>query len=252
MGKTARGVTDPAAKAASAPSSATNDEIVPFIHKLAAASPATTPNAKENERMSRPSVTRYTILAAALAGLVFGAAHGASDPYAGGDASKAAKLIQSSGCEGCHGAGFTGGLGPKLVGIEKRMTDDQIAAKIKNPKAPMPDFGFDETQIASLVAYLSALDGGHGAPVVKVVPAKPTSDATVLVTFTGTPPTDVQVEAEMQMGTSSHETGWVKLEPTADPHTLTAKVHFAMGGPWTIKVRYPDGKEIELPLTVEG
>ena len=149
-------------------------------------------------------------------------------------------------------AGFSGGIGPKLIGVEKRMTADQIAAKIKNPKQPMPDFGFDDGQIADLVAYLSALDGGTGAPVVKVVPPKPSTDATVLVTFKGTPPDGAQIEAEMNMGTSTHGTGWLDLTKTGDAHTLGAKVQFTMGGPWTIKVRWPKSKEIELPLTVQG
>jgi mono/diheme cytochrome c family protein len=193
-----------------------------------------------------------TIAASALAALSLGYAHAAADTNAAGDASEGAKLVQSSGCEGCHGAGFAGGPCPKLIGIEKRLTADQIAEKIKSPKAPMPNFGFNAAQLANLVAYLSALDGGTGAPVVKVVPPRPTSEATVLVTFTGTPPTEAQVQADMQMGTSSHGTGWLPLQATADPHTLAAKVHFTMGGPWTVRVRYPGGKEIDIPLNVEG
>jgi hypothetical protein len=190
------------------------------------------------------------LLASALIGLSLENARGAADPYATGDAAEGAKLVQSSGCEGCHGAGFAGGLGPKLVGIEKTKTAEQIAEGIKNPKAPMPDFGFSAQQIANIVAYVSSLSGTSGAPVIKVVPPNPTSGATVLVTFTGTPPTDVQVQAWMQMGTTGHGTGWLPLQKTDDPHTLAAKVEFSMGGAWTIKVRYPSGKEIDVPLYV--
>lgn len=192
------------------------------------------------------------MLASALAAMSLGNARGASDPYASGDAAEGAKLVQSSGCEGCHGTGFVGGLGPKLVGIEKKKTADQIAEGIKNPKAPMPNFAFNDKQIANLVAYVSSLSGSSGAPVIKVIPPNPTSGATVLVTFTGTPPTDMQVQAWMQMGTSGHGTGWLPLQKTDDPHTLSAKVEFSMGGAWTIKLRYSSGKEIDVPLYVGG
>src|SRR5579863_6210507 len=89
------------------------------------------------------------VLASALAAFGSGSARSAGDPYASGDAAEGAKLVQSSGCEGCHGAGFVGGLGPKLIGIEKTQTAGQIADKIKNPKAPMPNFGFDDAQLAN-------------------------------------------------------------------------------------------------------
>jgi len=192
------------------------------------------------------------VLASALAAFSSGSARSAGDPYASGDAAEGAKLVQSSGCEGCHGARFVGGLGPKLVGIEKSQTADQIADKIKNPKAPMPNFGFDDAQLANVVAYLSSLSGSSGAPVVKVVPPNPTSGATVLVTFSGTPPSDVEVQAWMQMGATGHGTGWLPLQKTDDPHTLSAKVEFSMGGAWTLKLRYPSGKEIDVPLYVGG
>ena len=186
-----------------------------------------------------------------LAAFALGRAMGAADPYAAGDASAGAKLVQTSGCEGCHGAGFAGASAPKLIGVEKNMTADQIADKIKNPKAPMPNFGFNDTQLANLVAYISELDGGANAPVVKIVPPNPSTDATVFVTFKSTPPSDAQVNAEMNMGKTTHGTGWLPLQKTDDPHTLSAKVHFTMGGPWMLKLRYPDGKEINIPLTVQ-
>ncbi|HVA36129.1 MAG TPA: c-type cytochrome [Candidatus Dormibacteraeota bacterium] len=197
------------------------------------------------------NVIALAAAAAALSALTLAHARAAADPYASGNATEGAHLVQSSGCEGCHGAGFTGGIGPKLVGIEKRLSADQIAQKILHPKAPMPSFGFTDRQAADLVAYLSGLDGGTGKPVVKIDPPEPTDAATVRVTFAGTPPTGAQVQAFMQMGKSSHGTGWVPLRKTADPHVLSAKVKFSMGGPWTLKVRY-DGHEMDVPITVDG
>ncbi|TAM86856.1 c-type cytochrome [bacterium] len=179
-------------------------------------------------------------------------ARAAGESFAGGDAAEGAKLVQASGCEGCHGAGFIGGIGPKLVGIEKRLSAAQVADKIQHPKAPMPNFGFSDAQTADLVAYLSGLDGGTGKPIVKIVPPEPTTDATVLVTFSGEPPSGVQVQATMQMGATAHGTGWVPLVKTNDPHVLSAKVHFTMGGPWTIHVRYGSGRVIDVPVTVDG
>ncbi|TAM58554.1 c-type cytochrome [bacterium] len=188
----------------------------------------------------------------AVLALAVAHAHAAADPYANGDASAGAKIAQSSGCEGCHGAGFSGGIGPKLVGIEKRLTPDQIGAAIEHPKPPMPDFGFSRAQVADLVAFLSGLDGGTGKPVVKIVPPEPSDEATVLATFSGTPPADVAVQAYMEMGTSGHGSAWVPLKKTDDPRVLAAKVHFSMGGPWIVKVRYSGGQEIDVPVMAQG
>ena len=176
----------------------------------------------------------------------------ASAAFASGDAKAGAKLVQASGCEGCHGPGLAGATtAPKLVGIEHRMSASAIASAIKAPKAPMPNFGFTDAQISNIVAYLSGLDGGTGKPVVKLAPAKPTDHATVSVTFPGTPPEGARVQATMDMGKMSHGTGWLPLQKTSDPHTLAAKVQFSMGGAWMIHVKY-GGQEMDLPVNVGG
>ncbi len=108
-----------------------------------------------------------------------------------GDADAGARLVQANGCTGCHGAVFQGGLGPALKGIEHRLSLDDIAAHIRRPKAPMPNFGFSAAQIDNIVAYLSTLDGGIGAqsrPVVAFSPDSPTTQATITVTFPGAAP----------------------------------------------------------------
>lgn len=171
--------------------------------------------------------------------------------YTSGNATAGAKLVQVSGCEGCHGAGLRGSTAPSLVGIEKRMSPAQIAKAIQDPEPPMPRFGLSEKQVANVVAYLSGLDGGNGKPIVRLVPANPTQEATVNVTFPGTPPSVAQVEAMMQMGSMSHGSGWLPLHKTSDPHTLATKVHFSMGGPWMIRVQY-GGKVMAVPITVGG
>lgn len=184
-----------------------------------------------------------------IAALVPAIVHAAA--YASGNATGGAKLVQASGCEGCHGAGLRGSTAPSLVGIEKRMSPAQIAKAIQDPKPPMPRFGLSDMQVANVVAYLSGLDGGKGNPIVRLVPANPTQEATVNVTFHGTPPPGAQVEAMMQMGSMSHGSGWLPLHRTSDPHTLATKVHFSMGGPWMIRVRY-GGKVMVMPITVGG
>lgn len=164
-----------------------------------------------------------------------------------------AKLVQANGCEGCHGAGLKGGsAGPSLYGIEHKFTAAQIADAIRNPKSPMPNFGFNDSQIAGIVAYLSNLDGGLTGqhPVVTFDPAVPTDGATISVRFAGTPPKSVSVVPIMQMGSSTMQTREVQLQPSPnDPKVFTGHVVFSMGGPWTIRVKY-DGKTMDVPLNV--
>lgn len=170
-----------------------------------------------------------------------------------GNANNGAKLVQANGCEGCHGAGLTGGkVGPKLYGIENQLTAAQIADFIRNPRAPMPNFGFTTDQINDIVAYLSGLDGGAGGakPVVTFDPNPPVDVATMTVRFPGTPPKSVSALPVMQMGASSMQTRSVQLQPSKeDPHVFTGRVVFSMGGPWTIRIRY-DGQTLDVPVTV--
>ncbi len=170
-----------------------------------------------------------------------------------GDANAGAKLVQASGCAGCHGVRLMGGsVGPKLYGIEHRLTADRIADFIVHPRAPMPNFGFAPAQVSDIVAYLSALDGGanNAQPVVSIDPATPTDVAAITIRFPGTPPKSVSVLPIMRMGTGSMQTREVKLRPSAaDPHVFTGRIVFSMGGPWTVRVNY-DGKTLDVPLTV--
>jgi mono/diheme cytochrome c family protein len=170
-----------------------------------------------------------------------------------GDANAGAKLVQANGCEGCHGAHLMGGsVGPKLYGIEHRLSADQISDFIVHPRAPMPNFGFTQQQVSDIVAYLSSLDGGANstAPVVTFDPATPVDVATISVRFPGTPPTSVTVLPIMQMGSSTMQTRQVKLQQSpTDPQVFTGKVVFSMGGPWTIRLQY-DGQTLNVPLNV--
>jgi mono/diheme cytochrome c family protein len=170
-----------------------------------------------------------------------------------GNVNAGAKLVQANGCAGCHGTNLMGGsVGPKLYGIEHKLSSDQIADFIVHPRAPMPNFGFTPQQVSDIVAYLSSLDGGANStqPVVSFDPAKPVDVATISVRFPGTPPKNVSVLPVMQMGNSTMQTREVTLTPSAgDPHVFTGRVVFSMGGPWTVRVRY-DGQTLDVPLTV--
>jgi cytochrome c553 len=191
-----------------------------------------------------------SVRAAFVASVVFfGMPALAADP----DANAGAKLVQTHGCSGCHGAQFEGGSGPKLNGVEKRLTSAQITSAIDHPKAPMPQYGFTSEQTADIVAYLSNLDGGarNSEPVATLSPDKPTGKATLSVKFPGTPPKKVTALPTMQMGTGTMTDAKVELAPASDPHVFTGVVHFSMGGPWTIVVTY-DGKKLNVPVNVSG
>lgn len=187
----------------------------------------------------------------ALLGLSVLAHSSAAEPQPA-DANAGAKIVADHGCMGCHGAKFQGGIGPKLFGIEHRRSMSQIAAAIKQPRAPMPDFRLSERQIADVVAYLSSLDGGEKGdlPVITLDPATPRDQAVITVRFPGAVPKRVLARASMNMGTMSHHHD-SPLHPTKDPHVWEGIVYFSMGGAWTLSVMYDD-KTIEMPLTVSG
>ncbi|GAC1394209.1 MAG: hypothetical protein NVSMB31_14370 [Vulcanimicrobiaceae bacterium] len=193
--------------------------------------------------------TRFLIVALAYAGLALGG-HALGSPETSGDPQAGEKLVQKNGCTGCHGAKFQGGIGPKLVGIERLLSAAQITDFIKHPRSVMPDFGFSDSQIADIVAYLSTLDGGvAGVPVVTVEPATPREHATLMVRFVAVPKS-VMARVSMQMGTVSHLKESA-LHPTTDPHVWQGELDFTMAGAWTLTLIY-DGKTLDVPLTVVG
>ncbi len=196
------------------------------------------------------------ILVALVASLSAACGRASSTQEVPGDPKAGAALVQSSNCSGCHGARFQGDLGPNLIGIEKRRSPAQIAAAITHPEPPMPKFDFTSRQVADIVAYLSQLDGGDASggpgtqPKISLSPARPRDSATVTVEFPGAPPADATVEAAMSMGHAKMGTYPIKLNKTSDPHKLSAKVPFGMGGAWMIKVRYDKTREVDVPIEV--
>ena len=171
-------------------------------------------------------------------------------PAPAADPNSGAKLVQNNGCTGCHGAQFQGGLGPKLMGIEHQLSAAQIADFIRHPRAPMPNFGFNDAQINDIVAYLSNLDGGatSGAPIVTIDPANPTEHATLTIRFADVPKS-VSARSVMHMGAGAHHTDFA-MHATADPHVWQGDIHFTMGGPWNIEIDY-DGKRLDVPVQVQ-
>ncbi|MGH7738357.1 MAG: c-type cytochrome [Candidatus Tyrphobacter sp.] len=173
--------------------------------------------------------------------------------FSGGSESAGAQLVAQSGCTGCHGATFGGGIGPRLFGIEHVLTPDQIAAAILHPHAPMPNFGFTNAQVADIIAYLSSLDGGAAGtgPTIEIAPENPTTTATVTIRFPGGIPAGVTAVAIMHMGPNSTMQTAISLHPGSDPHTLVGTIHFYMSGPYVIDVRY-GSTTIEHPVQVGG
>lgn len=172
---------------------------------------------------------------------------------ASADPNLGARLVAANGCSGCHGAHFEGGLGPKLVGIEKRLSPVQIADFIAHPHAPMPSFGFSAGQIGDIVAYLSGLDGAGGTqPTVRFIPAAPGTHSRIEVRFPETPPTKVLVLPRMEMGGMKMGDDSFALHPDAhDPHLFVGTITFTMTGPWIVRIVYGT-KHLDVPVTVGG
>jgi len=87
--------------------------------------------------------------------------HGLFPGLESGDPSIGAKLF-STNCASCHGAGGSGGFGPKLVGLADQVTPSFFAWRIKDPTAPMPKLPLTDAQIADLAAYLETLGASSG------------------------------------------------------------------------------------------
>jgi ubiquinol-cytochrome c reductase cytochrome b subunit len=93
-----------------------------------------------------------------------------------GPAAAGEQIFNSHGCIACHGEGGVGTpLAISLIGITKTVPHDQLIALIRQPNAKMkaggmPTFGFNDTQLNDVVAYLETLQKpAHGSP--KSVPA---------------------------------------------------------------------------------
>jgi hypothetical protein len=172
-------------------------------------------------------------------------------PAAGADQNAGAVLVQTNGCAGCHGTALRGGIGPSLIGIERRRSPAQITAAIVRPTAPMPTFPFSATQVADIVAYLSSLDATSGGPVATIQFDPSGRRATLSVHFPGTAPMRVRARPVMRMGNSSMDGGLIALQPSSDRHLWRGSILFSMSGPWTIEVVY-DGHHLAVPVNIAG
>jgi mono/diheme cytochrome c family protein len=80
-----------------------------------------------------------------------------------GPAAAGEKIFNSRGCIACHGEGGVGTpLAISLIGITNTVPHNQLIALIRQPNAKMkaggmPTFGFDNTQLNDVVAYLETL-----------------------------------------------------------------------------------------------
>jgi len=105
--------------------------------------------------------TRDVMKAAAAAGLALVLA---TTAWAANDEGRAAELIDSLGCKGCHTLNGGGGtLGPALDAVGKRLDGSQIRRQLLDPKAAnpgsmMPSYAnLPEKDIDALVDYLKDL-----------------------------------------------------------------------------------------------
>ena len=80
-------------------------------------------------------------------------------PSAGGPADRG-KAVFAQYCTACHGQAAEGGIGPALKGEAARKNSEQVAAFIKNPKAPMPKLypaPLSDQDVAALAAFIESL-----------------------------------------------------------------------------------------------
>jgi len=81
----------------------------------------------------------------------------------------AGQVLYDNHCESCHAAGGVGSKGPELLNVGAAAVDFFLSTgrmPLANPNAQPARHApyFNKTQIADLVAYISALDVAHGTP----------------------------------------------------------------------------------------
>lgn len=70
------------------------------------------------------------------------------------------KQMYSRNCAICHGAAGRGGLGPALKGVKDRLSPEDIAKQLAQPKGEMPKFypnALNTQDVRDLISYLSGL-----------------------------------------------------------------------------------------------
>jgi ubiquinol-cytochrome c reductase cytochrome c subunit len=70
------------------------------------------------------------------------------------------KAIFAQYCTACHGKAGEGGVGPALMGEAARKNAEQVAAFIKDPKAPMPKLypaPLGDQDVADVAAFVETL-----------------------------------------------------------------------------------------------
>jgi nitric oxide reductase subunit C len=76
-----------------------------------------------------------------------------------GEALAGARLFQDRGCQVCHQLhGFGGFLGPDLTNATRRLTDSRLRQVLTGGSGQMPALHLDESEIASVRAFLVAMD----------------------------------------------------------------------------------------------
>ena len=89
--------------------------------------------------------------------------HGHFPGIEAGDPAAGDRLFTAQ-CASCHGAGGTGGDGPRLIGLANSVTPSYFAWRIKDPAPRMPKLALTDQQIADLAAYLETLGATPVAP----------------------------------------------------------------------------------------
>ena len=87
------------------------------------------------------------------------AAATATRPPAPAGDTAAGKAAFDRNCNVCHPAGQQG-VGPSLVGVGSKMTDDQIRTQVRQGKGAMPAFAaaqISDADLSNLIAYLKTL-----------------------------------------------------------------------------------------------
>ncbi|SDD96923.1 cytochrome c551 [Paenibacillus sp. UNCCL117] len=67
------------------------------------------------------------------------------------------QALYKSNCLSCHGNDLQGGMGPSLQKIGTKLTEEQIAAKVKNGGGGMPAYKskLKEEEVQTLAAWLA-------------------------------------------------------------------------------------------------
>ena len=132
-----------------------------------------------------------------------------------GNAETGRALFQSKGCTNCHPGGQAG-VGPSLVGVTQRLSEDRIKQQINQGGGQMPPYPSSPQELNDLYAFLQTLSAQPPAQTPTAPPAATATPAAPAATPT-TPAAQATAAPTRPAATATPAPGAAQVTPTTGP-----------------------------------